>query len=238
VLPCVILAGGLGTRLQSLHPDVPKTMVPVAGRPFAAWQLDWLAAQGVTEVVYCLGHLGDQVRAYVGDGSPWGLAVHYVEEGDDLRGTAGAVRGAVEAGVLGPAFFVLYGDSYLSVDLADVEREFGRSRGPALMTVLRNDGRWDASNAVVAGGRVVRYEKGLADPPPDMSFIDYGLSVLSRDVVTELVPPGVACDLADVFATLSRRGVLAGYEVAARFYEIGSPAGLADLADHLTRRGS
>src|SRR5215468_5087031 len=99
-MQCVILAGGLGTRMRPLTESVPKTLLPVSGTPFAHYQLSWLARHGVREVVYCVAVLGEQVRAYVGDGSPWGLAVRYAEDGDELRGTGGALRRALDAGLL------------------------------------------------------------------------------------------------------------------------------------------
>jgi len=221
---CVILAGGVASRLGSQAADVPKTLVPVAGRPFADRQLAWLSEQGVSRVVYCIGHLGDQVRAYVGDGSRWDLRVSYVDEGRDLRGTGGALRLALEEGVLGDSFAVLYGDSYLRLDLGAVRAAFEKTSAPALMTVLRNENRWDASNADFDGELVTRYSKTEGD----FEWIDYGLSLLERDVVAEL-PPDRPSDLAELFAQLSREGRLAGYEATERFYEIGTPEGLAEL---------
>jgi NDP-sugar pyrophosphorylase family protein len=213
---------------------IPKTLIPVAGRPFASWQLDWLAGAGVTSVVYCVGYLGEQVRDHVGDGRPWGLEVSYVDEGRDLRGTAGALRLAHDEGVLAERFLVLYGDSWLQVDPAAVHTAAAASGLPALMTVYENRGLFDASNVEYADGRVVRYEKGLDPTPPEMRWIDYGLSVLERDVVADRVPPGVVADLAALCHDLSLQGLLAGLEVADRFYEIGSPEGLAELEELLT----
>jgi NDP-sugar pyrophosphorylase family protein len=232
-MECLILAGGLGTRLYPATKTVPKSLIEVAGRPFAHWQLEWLASQGVGRVVYSIGHLGEMIRAEIGDGSRWGLDVAYVDEGETLLGTGGAVRLAVERGALAPDFFVLYGDSYLSIDLSEVDAAFAASGRDALMTVYRNQGRWETSNAVFEGGMVTRYEKGLDPPPPEMQFVDYGLSALHRAVVVDAIAPGVASDLADVFGALSRTGRLAGFEATHRFYEVGTPSGLADLERHL-----
>jgi NDP-sugar pyrophosphorylase family protein len=214
---------------------VPKNLVEVAGRPFAHWQLEWLASQGVDRVVFSIGHLGDMIRTELGDGSRWGLTVTYVDEGEELLGTGGALRLAVERGAVGDEFFVLYGDSYLSIDLRAVDEAFHARGAEALMTVYRNRGRFEESNAVFADGLVTRYQKGLADPPPEMQFVDYGLSVVRGDVVLEVVPVEVPNDMADAFAALSRAGRLAGLEATERFFEIGTPAGLADLEAHLTR---
>ena len=173
------------------------------------------------------------VRAAVGDGSAWGTRVGYVDEGEALRGTGGAVRLAVEQGALGEDFFVLYGDSYLTIDLDAVERAFRGAGRDALMTVYRNVGRWEASNAVYRDGLVTRYEKGVAEPPAEMQFVDYGLSVLRAEVVLEGVPAGVPADLAELLGALSAAGRLSGYEATERFFEIGSPTGLAELEQHL-----
>jgi NDP-sugar pyrophosphorylase family protein len=233
-LPCVVLAGGLGTRLRPLTDGIPKALVPVLGRPFVEWQLDLLAGGGVAEVVFCIGYRGDMLRRHLGEGERWGLSVRWVDEGEDLRGTAGALRLACDEGALPPHFFVLYGDSYLPVELAEVERAWRRSGSQALMTVLRNDGRWDTSNAVYRDGRVVVYDKDRATArPEDLRWIDYGLSVLARDVVEAAVPSGTPADLADLLRDLSLSGRLAGLEVFQRFYEVGSASGLRDLEAHL-----
>jgi NDP-sugar pyrophosphorylase family protein len=229
VSECVILAGGVASRLGTQAGDVPKTLVPVGGRPFADHQLTWLAEQGVLDVVYCIGYRGDQIRDYVGGGERWGLQVTYVDEGSDLRGTGGALRLAFDNGVLAESYAVLYGDSYLQVDLPQVHDAFRASVQPALMTVLRNDGRWDRSNADFDGARVTRYSK----TDGDFEWIDYGLSILTSDIASN-IPAGEPADLAEIFSLLSEEGRLAGFEVTKRFYEIGSPQGLAELEHFLS----
>jgi NDP-sugar pyrophosphorylase family protein len=212
---------------------VPKTLLPVAGHPFAHWQLQWLADAGVTSVTYCIGFLGEQIRDFVVDGSAWGVHVDYVDEGSLLRGTAGALRLAVDGGVLDDRFLVLYGDSWLQIDPAAVFRASERSGRPALMTVFENQGQWDASNVVFRDGMVVRYAKGLRSAPPEMRWIDYGLSVFTRDLIERRVPADAPADLAPLCSALAEEGELAGYEATRRFYEIGSPSGLAEAADLL-----
>jgi NDP-sugar pyrophosphorylase family protein len=223
-----------------MRPDtetIPKALVSVHGAPFADWQLRHLAAQGVERVVYSIGYRGDMLRDHVGDGSGFGLQVTWVDEGSDLRGTGGALRLALDGGALDEAFFVLYGDSYLPVSMARVEDAWRLSGMPALMTVMRNEGRWEASNAVYADGRVVLYDK--ARPPErrdEMRWVDYGLSVLTQGVVARAIEPGAVEDLAAVLRDLSLAGQLAGLEVRERFYEAGSPTGLRDLEAHLASR--
>jgi NDP-sugar pyrophosphorylase family protein len=230
-LQCVILAGGRGERMRPMTDTIPKALIPVGGVPFASHQLDWLAREGVDRVVYCIGYRGDLVRDYVGNGARWGLSVEFVDEGDRLRGTAGALRLALDEGALDDQFVVLYGDSYLPIALKPVWTAFEDSSLPALMTVLRNEGRWDRSNAHVEDGLVTTYDKFDADPA--LEWIDYGLSSLERSIVEERVPRGVESDLADLFGRLSEDRLLAAFEVSERFFEIGSPIGLSELEQHL-----
>ncbi len=237
-LQCVILAGGLGARMRPLTERLPKVLLPVAGEPFAHHQLTHLARQGVREVVLSIGHQGEQVRAYVGDGSKWGLAVSFLEDGPTLLGTAGALREGLRQGLIRSPFLTLYGDSYLPVDQREVVTAFTAAGAPALMTVYRNSDAWDRSNVVFGGTRVRLYDKRPGAAVPQMQHIDYGLSVLTKDPLLRLVPATGAWDLAEVFHQLSVEGLLAGHEVRQRFYEIGSPAGLADLEHHLRGRAA
>lgn len=213
--------------------SVPKTLIPVGGVPFANHQLNWLARNSVDSVVYCVGYRGDMIREYVGNGARWGVAADFVDEGDELRGTAGALRLAADEGVLRERFFVLYGDSYLPISLAPVWSAFAEAHLPALMTVLRNEGRWDRSNAAVDNGLVTTYDKSGAEYTVPLEWIDYGLSVLERSLVEARVPRGTVIDLADFYRDLSADRLLAAFEVHERFFEIGSPAGLSDLERHL-----
>jgi N-acetyl-alpha-D-muramate 1-phosphate uridylyltransferase len=159
------------------------------------------------------------------------LAVDYSHDGDRLLGTGGALQNALDR--LGKVFFVMYGDSYLTCSLQDVERAYFAAGEPALMTVFRNDGRWDTSNVLFQDGRILRHDK--RKPSPQMQHIDYGLNVLSPTVFAAWEQLD-AFDLGDLLAGLSERGELAGYEVKERFYEIGSLQGLKDTQEFLSRR--
>jgi NDP-sugar pyrophosphorylase family protein len=231
-LPVAILAGGLATRLRPATEKVPKAVLPIAGRPFIHWQLGLLAQQGVTEVVLCAGHLGQQIQAAVGDGSSFGLTVRYSFDGDTLLGTGGALKRALP--LLGAAFFVLYGDSYLRCSFAAAQTAYEASAARGLMTVFCNEDRWEKSNVLLRNGRVVEYDK--RSPRPGMRHIDYGLSILSVQAL-QRSPAGAAFDLADLYHELALRGELAALTVSERFYEIGSIRGI-EATEHYLMSGS
>ena len=221
--PVAILAGGIAVRMRPRTDSLPKALLPVAGQPFIAHQLDRLRDQQITHVVLCVGHLGEQIREFVADGERWQIQVRYSIDGPTLLGTGGALRRALP--LLGDAFFVLYGDSYLRCDFASVARAFIESKRPGLMTVYRNDNALEPSNVRFEHGEVMKYDK--ESPSRQMFHIDYGLSVLSAAVVRSY-PEGERFDLSRIHQDLVAARQLAGVEVPERFFEIGSPGGLRD----------
>jgi len=231
MLPLAILAGGLAKRLRPLTEALPKALVPIRGTPFVAHQLRLARERGVRRVVLCLGYLGGMIRDWVGDGRAFGLEVEYSWDGERPLGTAGAVRAALP--LLGEAFFLMYGDSYLPCDFEAVERAFRQAGKAGLLTVFRNDGQFDASNVEYREGRIVTYSKR---PNPRMRHIDYGLEVFARSAFADLAES--PCDLTAVYQGLLAQGELAAFEVGERFYEIGSFEGIRALEERLGLRGA
>lgn len=222
--PVAILAGGLATRLRPLTEKIPKALIEIAGKPFIAHQLALLKRQGAGRVVICAGFLGEMIEDVVRDGRPWGLDVQYSFDGEPLLGTAGALKKALP--LLGERFITLYGDSYLTCDFGAVQKAFDDSGRQALMTVYRNEGQWDTSNVEYEGGRILAYDK--KNRTPRMHYIDYGLGVFAA-APFRAIPDGVPWDLATVYQQALRDGQLAACEIAQRFYEIGSVAGIEEL---------
>jgi len=223
-----ILAGGLATRLRPITETLPKSLLELNGEPFIGHQLRLLQANGVRQVVLCVGHLGEMIQNTVGNGTSFGLRVDYSFDGPTLLGTAGAVRNALPK--LGDPFFVMYGDSYLPCDYASIARTFESAGALGMMTVYRNEGKWDTSNVEFEADRILAYNK--TQRTPRMRYIDYGLGVFRAEVFRAL-PPNQPCDLAELYGNLLRDKQLAACEVKERFYEIGSPAGLQETAEFL-----
>jgi NDP-sugar pyrophosphorylase family protein len=229
MMPVAILAGGLATRLRPITEKIPKALVEVAGKPFVFHQLDWLKRQKVDHVVLCVGYLGEMIREQVGSGERWGIEVKYSVDGEKLLGTGGALKKAMP--LLGKEFFVFYGDSFLPIDFHSVLDSFRASGKPALMTFLRNQGRWDRSNVEAHNGKLIAYSK--REPTSAMEHIDYGLGILSASVFRDKNEKE-AFDLAEVYEELTKKEQLAGFEATARFYEIGSKKGLAETETFLS----
>jgi NDP-sugar pyrophosphorylase family protein len=219
--PVCILAGGLGSRLGELVRDVPKPLLELAGEPFLVHQLRLLAGYDVREAVICVGYRGEQIESRIGR-ERFGIRLAYSHDSPELDGTLGAIRRAL--GLLGDRFLVLYGDTYLRLDYRAANRIWHESGQLGLMAVLRNEGRWDVSNAHYENHRVLDYDKH--SPTKAMRWIDYGLGGLYAEAIHDF--PGSESDLAALYSDLARCGELCGYPVTNRFYEIGTPSALAE----------
>jgi NDP-sugar pyrophosphorylase family protein len=226
-MQAVILAGGLGTRLWPLTQAVPKPMVPVAGVPYLARQLQLLAQQQIRDIVMLTGYLGEQIESYFENGAPLGLRVRYSRE-PELLGTGGALRHA--RALLDDWFLVIYGDSYLPVDYA-IAGERLRGAGAAAVVIVFEDSRGETgvrpNIALDAMEFVIRYDKSQSDDP-DLRYIEAGVLALRRDII-DLIPPGKVSLEQQIFPQLIARRELAALRTEQRFYDIGTPERLKTI---------
>lgn len=223
----VILAGGLGTRLRPRTLTVPKPMVPVLGKPYLYYQLDYLKRQGIKEALLLIGYLGGQITDYFGDGRAFGMAIDYSVE-KKLLGTGGALKLAEDK--IRDDFFIIYGDSFLPIDYADFESAFRKAGAEGMISVYRDPEGVTTVKGNVAlskDGRVTRYDKKTADP--DLAYVEAGVLAFRREIL-ERVPEGKIVSLEnDVYPKLIRERQLAGYITTQRFFDIGTESRIRDM---------
>jgi NDP-sugar pyrophosphorylase family protein len=227
-LPALILAGGLGTRLRGVLPDLPKLLAPVDGRPFLRYLLDRLETAGVREVVLCTGHRADQIRAEF-ERHPTTMTLKFSHETQPL-GTGGAVRQALNV-TNAEALLVLNGDSYIDCDLhpfIEWHQAHGLP-GSLLLTHVEDSSRF---------GAVVTDERGVIEAfrekegRPVPGWINAGVYLLSRRLLEPLVAEQPCSIEKDLFPLWLKQG-LAGYKVKAAFLDIGTPETLAQASAFL-----
>ena len=222
-----LLAGGLATRLRPVTEKIPKSLIDINGKPFIYHQLNLLKNNGIKKVVICAGYLSEMIEEYVKDGKEFGVEVVYSKDGEKLLGTGGALKRALP--LLGEKFFVMYGDSYLTVDYQKIAEDFEKSNYSALMTIIKNENKWDTSNVIYENGKIIKYDKNSSEK---MDYVDYGLEIMTPECLNS-IPNNIAVDLSDIFKDLIVKGKMGGYEVHERFYEIGSFQGIEDLKNYL-----
>lgn len=218
-----ILAGGLATRLGDLTRNRPKSLVQIQDKPFLEYQLEFLKRGGIEDIVLCIGHMGEQIERYFGDGGKYGVNIKYSHE-EKLLGTAGALKKA-EA-LLDDPFFTMFGDSFVSLDFSRVMSYFCSRNKLALMTVYQNRDRYDRSNTEVEGNLVKKFSK--KEKTNDMVYVEYGVDVFRKEILN-MIPAGEFYSLDDFFPCLIEQQELLAFEVYERFYEIGSLQGLKEF---------
>jgi mannose-1-phosphate guanylyltransferase len=216
----LVLAGGEGTRLRPLTLTTPKPVLPLAGRPFLTFMLDWLHGHGVEEAILSLGFLSDAVHEVLGDIQS-GMRLRYVHE-DEPLGTAGPVRLAADEGYLADRFLVLNGDVLTDMDLGAEVAQHERTGATGTLALVEVDDV--ASYGVVPTddeGKVLEFREKSPGPAPT-NRINAGAYVLERSVV-DLIPAGRAVSFErEVFPQMVGNG-LYGWAAEGYWIDIGTP---------------
>lgn len=230
VTQCLILAGGLGTRMSGMYRKIPKALVPVGTRTFVEWQLEWLRLCGVTDVVLAVGHLGELLRTHLEQSAHAAAfpSIQYSSEGDVLLGTGGAIKKA--RALLDEEFLVTYGDSFLFLNAKALLAHHRSKHAAVTFSIYGNDNCYDRSNVEYRDGRIVSYDK--CSPTSEMRHIDYGMFALNREMFLSDSPDG-RFDVADYLHTVSIEGRMEPYLAGHRFYEGGSPEGYRAFCEFL-----
>jgi mannose-1-phosphate guanylyltransferase len=233
-LQALVLAGGEGTRLRPLTLSVPKPVMPLAGRPFLSFMLDWLTSHGVGETILSCGYRSDAVREVLGD-AHGGMRLHYVVEEEPL-GTAGPVRLAADEGLLADRLLILNGDTLTDADLtAEVAQHEETGAEATLGLVAVED---TSSYGVVPTGadrRVEAFLEKTANPPTNR--INAGAYVIERSVVERIEPGRAVSFEREVFPAMAAEGVLYGYAAEGYWIDIGTPERYMEATfDLLARR--
>ena len=224
----VIICGGLGTRLGHLTKYTPKSMIEIEGKPFLEYQIENLKKQSITDIVLCVGHLSKKIEEYFGNGQRFGVNLKYSFEKEKLLGQIGAVKNAEP--LLEDSFFIMYGDSYLTLDLHKVYNFFMQHDKPALMVVYQNHDKYDKSNIIIQDNMVIGY--GEKQKTRDMIYIDYGTSILRKKVL-DYVPKGTSYSTEEFFTDLIKKQDLMAFESDKRFYHVGDPDSLEDFRNYI-----
>lgn len=231
MLPVVILAGGMGKRLYPMTQTIPKSLILVARKAFIIHQLEYLREQGVKEVILCVNHLGEMIQNIIGNGENFSIKISYSYDGLISLGTDGAIVKSLP--LLGDKFFILYGDTFLPINFNEIAETYKLNKMKVLMTVFKNENKWDKSNVMFCNNRLIKYDK--YNPTEEMNYIDYGLSVVAASVFKDY-SIGKNFDLADVYKNLSGSNNLAGFEVYERFYDIGSLSGFQETENYFLKK--
>ena len=218
ITQAIILAGGRGVNMRPLTYEVPKPLIPVAGKPLIEYTIEMLREAGVREIILAVGHLGDKLKEAVGNGSKYGVTISYSEESKPL-GTAGALR---KASVLfqDKPFIVVNGDVLTELKISELSAFHQEDTYSATMALSTEPNTKGYGVALLRGEKIVKFLK--QDKKQTTQLINAGVYVMNADVL-KYIPKTGASDLEDVFEKLAVEGKLAGFPFDGKWFEVSTP---------------
>lgn len=231
---CVLLAGGLGTRLTEITGGlIPKALVEVGGIPFLHFKLLSLIQMGFTSVDILVGQHGDQIEQFVANGSYPNLSIRCFRDGPTLLGTAGAIASILDE--LPSTFWISYADSYVLADIGQANKEFGNEED-SIMVVLHNQDRVETSNVSIdeANHYVVEYVKN--PPNGTHEWIDFGILRLTKASLSSIAKDKPV-DLREVILNQIQDKHMRTFQTNELFWDIGTPDRLEETTQEFQRRG-
>ncbi|MGD9873615.1 MAG: sugar phosphate nucleotidyltransferase [Kiritimatiellia bacterium] len=236
-IQAILLVGGTGTRIQAVHSDRPKGLVPVAGKPFLQWQVEWLTSQGICDIHLAAGHLGEQLVQWGTDYSTSHPGIRITASVEPERlGTGGGLK-YIENQIRSDPFLVLNGDS-LAPNLKFQSLEVFHKKVPTIGSFSpKSSNHWKFSIAVTQieeSGRygTVEFNKdGLVTAfrekaQRNAGWINAGVYMVDRGILS-LLEPGRTCSLeTELFPNLCADGKLAAFPCPAPLLDMGTPNGL------------
>jgi NDP-sugar pyrophosphorylase family protein len=226
----LILAGGLGTRIRGLFPDVPKPLAPIHNRPFLEWQIDLLTRQGFRQFIFCVGYLGTQIIDYFGDGSKWGIEIKYAIESTPL-GTGGAIAHAGE--FINGTTIVLNGDTYFDTDyreLIDRHRQLVIHRRAvlSLVAIAKNDTSEYGRVTIDEELKVIEFQE--KNPQLGAGLVNSGVYIIEPKILDYILKDTKISLESELLPELIIHNYgLFGIAIDGNFIDMGTPNGYAEL---------
>jgi NDP-sugar pyrophosphorylase family protein len=215
----VVMAGGFGTRMKELTKGTPKPMLPLKGKPILEYTIDMCKLYGITDIAISVYYLGDQIKAYFGDGSRFGVNITYFEEPEPL-GTAGVLR--LYKDWLNEPFVMCNADELKDIDLHDMYRAHVASGALATdaLTAVEDPSQYGV--VALTGNRIDKFvEKPKLEEAPS-NLINAGLYIIEPEVVA-MIPEGFCMIEKAIFPVLAEKGKLYGFQFAGQWYDTGTP---------------
>ncbi|MBI4415328.1 MAG: NTP transferase domain-containing protein [Candidatus Kerfeldbacteria bacterium] len=217
----LILAGGQGLKLRPFTYELPKAMLPVAGKPLLEHTIALCRKHELRDLVISIGHLGEKIREHFGDGSRFGVRITYLVQEGGESGTAQLVHAARNE--LGDAPFLLYyGDVLADLNLTDLIDFHFSSQGVATLALTSVASTADWGVVSLHGARITSFTEKPGAAKTRSHVINAGVAVLQPEIFTTLTPKDGKLE-ADVFPRLAKEGKLFGYLFEGRWYDVGSP---------------
>lgn len=221
VAQAVILAGGKGLNMRPFTHEVPKGLFPVAGKPILSYIVEMLRNAEIRDIIFSIGHLGEKIIDYFGDGKKFGVSITYVSE-DKESGTGGALN-LTKKYIKSDAFLVIHGDILIDIQLSEFIAFHKEQETIATIALTSVVDPSQFGEVMVQGTKITKFVEKPKKGKHTSQLINCGLYLFNRDIFSYIAKKEFSL-LEDIFPTLSDRNQLSGYLFAGRWVDIGNLA--------------
>ncbi|MFH1367222.1 MAG: nucleotidyltransferase family protein [Patescibacteria group bacterium] len=216
-----ILAGGRGIKMRPFTYEIPKTLIPVKGRPILEYTIELLRENGFRDILILVGHLGEKIKAHFGDGSRFGVKINYLEEKKE-NGTAAPLPLAKNILKNSP-FIMMYGDTLIDINLKDLVEFHQMHSGLATMALTSADRPYEFGVVKLHGNKIVSFKEKPEKGKKTSHLINAGLFVFNPEIINYVPNKGFSMLEKDVFPRLVEEGKLYGYPFEGQWFDVSTP---------------
>jgi len=217
----LILAAGRGIDLRPFTYEIPKTLIPVHGKPILEHSIELFRDNGLKDIYIVIGHLGNKIVSHFGDGSRFGIKITYIKENKE-QGTAAPLRKAIKH-LQGAPFVMMYGDTLIDINLRDITEFHQIHGGPATMAITSSNKPHEFGVVKLHGNKVATFKEKPAKSKNISHFINAGLFIFNPEIINYIPPTGISMLEIDLLPTLAKEGKLYGYPFEGQWYDVGTP---------------
>jgi len=220
VRTCIILAGGRGINMRPFTFEMPKGLFPVAGKPILEHLIELLSHYNVRNIILSVGHLGEKIEEYFGNGQKFAVHITYVKEKNEV-GTGGALVLAQKL-LTDPTFIVAHGDILIDINLTDFISFHNENNSLATIAVTSVVDPSQFGEIILHGAKITRFIEKPQKGKQLSQLISSGIYVFNKDIFSYLPKTGKA-QLEEIFPKLAKENQLSGFPFEGKFLDIGTP---------------
>lgn len=225
--PIIILAGGKATRLRPITIDIPKSMVLVNNKPFLYYQLKQLEKFNFEKIIISTGYKSHVIEKYI-ENKFKKKSISIIKDTKFISGTGGAIKNCLKH--VNKDFFVIYGDSYLSINYNIIYKKFVKNKKNLLITAFKNNNKYDKSNLFIKNNKIIEYNKNSKIA----QHIDYGVLCINKKVFKSVKKNKF--DLKEIIIKQIKNKNISFFEAKKRFYEIGNKDSLREFKRYAKKK--
>ncbi|MBU0598658.1 NTP transferase domain-containing protein [Patescibacteria group bacterium] len=216
-----ILAAGRGANMRPFTYEIPKSLIPVRGKPILEYSIELLRENGLKDIYILIGHLGEKIISHFGDGSRFGVKITYIKERKE-QGTGAPLR-LFQQHLNNSPFLMMYGDILISINIKEIIEYHLSHSGPVTIAITSSAKPYDFGVVKLRGNKVISFREKPEKKKGVSHFINAGLFIFNPEIINYIPKQGYTMLEKDIFPQLAKEGKLFGYPFEGQWFDVGTP---------------